>query len=79
MSTITKLDPRVRRARSERRSLIVSLNRETSLNAAGALLHKRLELIRRNPRHNGAWKQAEFDDVCNRFEAGVRGVLPATA
>lgn len=74
MSTITKLDPRVRRARADRRDMIVGLQREPSLNAAGALLHRRLELIRRNPRHNGTWKQAMAEDATNRFLAGQYNV-----
>lgn len=71
MSTISKIDPRVRQARADRRSLCVSLATSPQLTHEGALLHKRIELIRRNPRHSGVWKQELFEDVITRFEATI--------
>lgn len=74
MSTRTKLNPMVREKRRERRGLIVDLGRLPTLNGAGLWLLERLRRIRHNPRHNGAWKQAWFDDTIARFEAAQKGV-----
>lgn len=73
MSTITKLDPMIRERRRERAGMIRGLNGLPSLNSAGLWLLRRLELIRRNPRHPGDWKKALFEDAICRFELAHRG------
>ena len=74
MSTRTKLNPMVRQRRAERRSMIRDLFNLPTVSSAGHWLRVRLELIRRNPRHNGEWKQELFDDTIARFEASQKGV-----
>lgn len=69
MSTISKLDPRVRAQRSERRSMITGLQQMPTLNTPGMCLLNQLRRIRHNPRHPGTWKQELFDDTIARFEA----------
>lgn len=67
MSTISKLDPRVRRARADRRSMIVELS-SGGLTAAGMGLAQVLDRIRKDSRVPGAWKAELFEDNLTRYE-----------
>lgn len=67
MSTISKLNPRVRRARADRRSMIVALS-SGGLTAAGMGLAQVLDRIRKDPRVSGAWKTELFEDNLTRYE-----------
>lgn len=73
MSTITKLDPRVRRSRADRRDTVRSLGRVVSQLsgfkqfAAGAI-HSLLIDVQRNPTLTGTQKNGLFSGLIARLQ-----------
>ncbi len=69
MSTICKLDPRIRQRRAERRSLRVELHQQPRLTVDGQNFLLQLDRISRDHRFPAAWKEASFQSAVTRFEA----------
>lgn len=81
MSTICKLDPRVRKARSERAHAIRSLGRalpfiKPERYGAAAILHGTLDNVRRAPYLTGAEKEVVFANLMRSLMPAATGVQP---